>query len=46
MLNKIKKMFMKKENLETDINPPETPEINLQEQSDLIEENNMQHMQK
>jgi len=29
---------MKKENLEVEINPPEAPELNLQEQSDLIED--------
>tara|TARA_R100000231_G_scaffold125639_1_gene96050 strand:+ start:145 stop:876 length:732 start_codon:yes stop_codon:yes gene_type:complete len=38
VLNKIKKLFMKKENLEVEINPPEAPELNLQEQSDLIED--------
>ena len=42
MLNKIKKLFMKKENLEVEINPPETPESSLQEQSDLIEDNLVQ----
>ena len=45
MINKIKKLFMKEKSLEVETNPPETPELKSQEQSEQIVEQELTQIQ-